>query len=180
MNDVGQMTQYSDEAVVAGILEGAPALYEILIRRYNPYLYKIGRSYGYNHDDTEDLMQETYLNAYANLSKFEKRSTFKTWLVRIMMNQCNQKRQKKSFQYETASDILPEINTQPMFTDHRSETGSQVINKELGSIIERSVQSIPENYRRVFLLRELTGLSVQETADLLGISESNVKEIGRA
>jgi hypothetical protein len=54
--------QYADTEVIKDILSGNTAMFEILIRRYNPFLYKIGRSYGFNHHDTEDLMQEAYVN----------------------------------------------------------------------------------------------------------------------
>ena len=54
-------------------MEGDVKLFEILIRRYNSFLYRIGRTYRYNHEDTEDLMQDAYINAYSNLKKFENR-----------------------------------------------------------------------------------------------------------
>ena len=70
--------QYSDTEVIRHILSGNTALFEILIRKHNPFLYKIGRSYGFNHQDTEDLMQETFVNSYVNLEQFAGRSSFKT------------------------------------------------------------------------------------------------------
>ena len=76
--------QYSDVEIITRVRSGDTALFEILIRRYNPYLYRIGRSYQYNHPDTEDLMQESYVQAFFNLSGFEGRSSLKTWLTRIM------------------------------------------------------------------------------------------------
>src|ERR1051325_2117772 len=96
--------QYSDAEIIQKILHGEVALFEILIRRNNPWLYKTGMSYGYKHEDTQDLMQETYINAYLNLSKFENRSTFKTWITKIMLNNCFQKRQKFSYKNEMASE----------------------------------------------------------------------------
>ena len=74
--------QYADTEVIKDILSGNTALFEILIRRYNPFLYKIGRSYGFNHHDTEDLMQEAFVNSYLNLRQFAERSSFKTWCTR--------------------------------------------------------------------------------------------------
>lgn len=68
---------YTDAQVIEKILAGEDQLYELLIRRNNPYLYRVGRSYNYNHHDTEDLMQETYINAFYNLGKFEGKSSFK-------------------------------------------------------------------------------------------------------
>ena len=88
-----QFEQYSDMDIIRKVVGGEIELYEILIRRYNSFLYRIGRVYRYNHQDTEDLMQETYINAYCNLAKFENRSSFKTWFTRIMLNNCYQRKQ---------------------------------------------------------------------------------------
>ena len=150
-------------------------MFEILIKRNNPYLYKLGMSYGYKHEDVEDLMQETFIAAYLNLEKFESRSTFKTWITRIMLNQCYQKAQKLSFKFEKANDILNEKIT-PMFESNQStDTYRSVLNNELSNIIGNALTSIPLEYRMVFSLRELNGMSTAETAEVLDISETNVK-----
>ena len=97
--------QYPDSEVIKEILLGNTALFEVLIRRYNPDLYKTSRGYGYNHQDTEDLMQEAFVNSFQSLSKFEYRSSFKTWIIRIMLNQCYHKSQKLSFQNKPTVEI---------------------------------------------------------------------------
>ena len=94
MANVKEFEHYSDIEIIGKILDGESKLYELIIRRNNPFLYKIGRAYNYPHHDTEDLMQETYVNAFYNLSKFEGKSTFKTWITRIMLNNCYQKNKK--------------------------------------------------------------------------------------
>lgn len=81
--------------IIDRILKGEKALYEIIVRRYNPCLYKVGRAYNYNHDDTQDLMQDTYIDAYKNLSKYEGRADFKTWIIRIMLNNCYRKKKNQ-------------------------------------------------------------------------------------
>ncbi len=165
--------QLSELEIIKRIVENdEKALYEIIIRRFNPYLYKIGRSYNYNHEDTEDLMQDTYIDAYKNLSKFEGRSDFKTWIVRIMMNNCYRKREKLSFKNEIMQDVNDQ--SKPLFTS-TSNTGKVVHNRELGNAIEHALSEIPYDYRITFSLREINGFSVAETADLLNISEANVK-----
>ena len=88
--------QYTDIEIVQKIVEGEIELFEIIIRRNNPFLYKVGRSYNYSHDDTQDLMQDTYIDAFTSLSKFENRSAFKTWIIKIMLNNCYKKQQKWS------------------------------------------------------------------------------------
>ncbi len=86
MNNVRIFETLSDIESIQKIIGGEVALFEILIRRNNAFLYKTGRSYGYSHDDTQDLMQDTFINAYSNLPKFENRSSFKTWVIKIMLN----------------------------------------------------------------------------------------------
>ncbi|TDW48119.1 RNA polymerase sigma-70 factor (ECF subfamily) [Flavobacterium sp. 270] len=166
--------QYSDTDIIDKIVQGEFALFEILIRRYNPYLYKIGRSYNYNHEDTQDLMQEAFISVYTNLIKFEKRSTFKTWIIKIMLNCCYKKQQKFSSKNEVLKNI--KNNAIPVFSgDQNTDTNKIIMNKELGHIIETALSQVPKEYRVVFSLREINGLNISETADVLNISESNVK-----
>jgi RNA polymerase sigma factor (sigma-70 family) len=168
--------RYPDLEVIKEILLGNTALFEVLIRRYNPDLYKTGRGYGYNHQDTEDLMQEAFINIFQNLSKFENRSSFKTWTIRIMLNQCYHKSQKPNYLNKPAVEISVNKNSGSMFlTTNNSNPDSTVINKELKNVIEAALKNLSEDYRMTFTLRELTGLSVADTAGLLNITPSNVK-----
>lgn len=164
----------TESEIIERILKGEKPLYEIIVRRFNTYLYKIGRSYNYNHEDTQDLMQDTYVDAFRNLSQFERRSNFKTWLIRIMLNNCYHKKAKFSFKKEYANAEIKE-DVKPMFNNSNNDFNRQIHNRELGQIIEEAIGKIPEDYRIVFSLREMNGLSIAETANLLGISESNVK-----
>lgn len=166
--------QYDDIAVIQKILNGEFELFELLIRRYNSFLYKTGRSYNYNHQDTQDLMQDTYIDAYASLKKFENRSSFKTWLIKIMLHNCFRKQQKFSFKNEVSNEIIDK--SIPMFQQQQdTDAGKTVINRELNTVIENALQQVPLHYRLVFSLREMNGLNVIETAAALNISETNVK-----
>lgn len=165
--------QYDDNQIIENILNGEIAQFEILIRRNNPFLYKAGKSYNYNHEDTQDLMQETFIDAYKNLSKFENRASFKTWIMKIMLNHCFRKRQKFSYKNEIVKEIND--NSKPMFTDSNTDTNNTVINGELNFVIENALEAIPFDYRMVFSMREINGLNVLETAEALEISEANVK-----
>ncbi len=174
--DLKDAEKLSDNEIILRILGGEIRLFEILIRRNNPFLHKTGRSYGYNHEDTQDLMQETFISAFTNLSKFENRSSFKTWVIKIMLNNCYQKQQKFSFKYEkTFENAIPE-NSLPMYSNNKNtDTDNVVINRELNHILEHSLTKIPVEYRMVFSLREINGMNVSETAEAMSISESNVK-----
>ncbi len=164
--------QYTDIEVIQKIINNETALFEILIRRNNPFLYKVGRSYGYSFENTQDLMQDTFIDAYSNLSTFKNEASFKTWIIKIMLNNCFRKKTKMSFKNELANNI--DDKSTPMFTSHQ-HTSKTVLNRELNFVIENALQQIPFDYRMVFSLREVNGLSVQETASTLNISEANVK-----
>lgn len=168
-----QFEKLTETEIIERVLKGEKSLYELIVRRFNAYLYKIGRSYNYNHEDTQDLMQDTYIDAFRNLSQFENRSSFKTWIICIMMNNCYRKREKSSFRNEIMQDVNEHAT--PMFTNRNNETDKVIQSRELGTIIENSLVKIPLDYRMVFSLREINGLNVSETAAMLNISEANVK-----
>lgn len=163
--------QYTDQELIQKILANETALFELIIRRNNPYLYRIGKMYHFSHEDTQDIMQDSYIQAYTHLSQFEFRSSLKTWLSKIMVHQCY----KKSNNW-ASKNIESMHEKEASFNKLSStETSNKVMNTELNSVIEKSLLHIPEDYRTVFTLREINGLSVLETAEILDISESNVK-----
>jgi len=159
----------TDINVIEKIIEGDPAIFEILIRRYNQALYKIGRMYGFNHQDTEDLMQDTHVSAYMQLAAFENRSSYKTWISRIMINKCIYKLKYGYYRKEISSELKEES------TSANLQTEQSMLNRELSTVLEKSLDSIPLIYRSVFVLREIEGYSVAETAELTGITGVNVK-----
>src|SRR5680860_131862 len=130
MTIIERFALFSDYEVLTRVLSGETGLYEVIMRRYNPYLFKVGRSYGFNQFDTEDLIQETYINAYQNLDKFENRSSLKTWLVKIMLNQCYQKKKKSSFQNEILSDDFEKNTNTPMFSQKAASPARTIMNNE--------------------------------------------------
>lgn len=165
---------FSDTEIIKKIIEGDIALFEILIRRNNAFLYKTGRAYGYNHEDTQDLMQDTFINAYMSLSKFKNESSFKTWIIKIMLNNCYHKKEKFSFKNEIPNTLNEK--SIPMFSNKKyTDANNEIVNRELNHVIEKSLEQIPIEYRVVFSLREITGLSVAETSEALNITETNVK-----
>src|SRR5215831_10410238 len=171
-----QFDTLTENELIGRIKEGEKELYEILIRRNNPYLYKVGMSYGFNHQDVEDLMQDTFVSAFINLGKFEGRSTFKTWLVRIMLNHCYQKVNKSSHKNEKLMETNFNEQVVPVFHEQQQADALKVVtNKEVSQIIGQALVQIPVDYRMVFCLRELNGMSTAETAEAIGISETNVK-----
>jgi RNA polymerase sigma-70 factor (ECF subfamily) len=156
-----------DQELIERIQGGEKRLFEVLIRKYNQRLYRIGMSILENDMETEDAMQAAYINAYEHLSGFEQRSSFGTWLTRIMINQClEQKRKKKHapVNFEQTDNVIS--MTTPL---------NELVNKELSHMLENAITQLPEKYRLVFVLREIEDMSVRETSATLQIEESNVK-----
>jgi RNA polymerase sigma-70 factor (ECF subfamily) len=159
--------------LIQSILNGETDLYAALIRKHNAGLYKVARSYGYNHQDSEDLMQDTYINAYLKLSQFQGRSSFKTWITRIMIHKCLYKKTYGSYKRETFTPAIQE-NAQPMHSNITSPE-KDLMRKEFGKVVAYQLDQLPLIYKTVFILREVEGFSVAETAELLDISPVSVK-----
>jgi len=165
----------SEEEIINKIIAGEKALFEILIRHYNSALYKIARCYGFNHQDAEDIMQETHVSAYTNLKNFQHKASYKTWVSKILIHKCVYKLSYGYFKNEQpGSDIIYE-NVKPMFNQPKIATEKIVLNKELSKVLEKSLAEIPLTYRTVFILREVEGFSTAETAELMNSTPVNVK-----
>ena len=162
------MVQSSDEEIVSRILRGETALFEVLMRKYNERLYRISISIVGDDDAVEDIIQTAYINAYRQLVNFEGRSSFGTWLTRILINE--------SLLYKIREQRKQQTMMQTTFTEKHDETPlSGLLNKELKVVLEKAVASLPEKYRLVFVMREVQGMSTNETMEALELGESNVK-----
>ena len=164
-----------EEEIIQKILNGEKALFEIFIRRYNSGLYKIARCYGFNHQDAEDLMQETHVAAYVNLKSFQHKASYKTWISKILIHKCVYKVSYGYFKNEQPGSNRLSENVKPVFNQVKMATDKIVLNKELSKVLEKSLQEIPLTYRTVFILREVEGFSTAETAELINSSTVNVK-----
>ena len=165
----------SEEEIIQKIVSGEKTLFEVLIRRYNPVLYKIARCYGFNHHDAEDIMQETHVSAYTNLKNFQHKASYKTWVSKILIHKCVYKLSYGYFKNEQpGSDIIYE-NVKPIFNQTTMATEKIVLNKELSKVLEKSLEEIPLTYRTVFILREVEGFNTNETAELMNSTPVNVK-----
>lgn len=158
----------SDEQIVVRILNGENHLYETLMRKFNLQLYRISMSIIGNDNDAEDIMQITYINAYRQLASFKQNSSFSTWITRILINESllHKKRKLKMEKALMANTYMDEHHEHPL---------NGLMAKELRMILEKAVAVLPEKYRIVFVMREVQGMSTNETMEALEISESNVK-----
>ena len=155
-----------ESTVISQILSGEKKLFELLIRRYNRSLFRIGMAIINNDADVEDIMQTANISAYEHLSDFKYRSAFGTWLKRILINECLLQLKKKRRTVNIDVIQMAEAKESPM---------DRVINKELGNALENALLKVPEKYRMVFVLREMENMSIIETSEILNLTETNTK-----
>jgi len=164
----------ADTELIAMILQGQKDLYTIIVRRYNQRLYRIGMSIINDDAEIEDVMQAAYLKAYENLEKFEARSSFSTWLTRILINESLLRLKKRKKSIHINDDTMDNEIYQQYSTDAQTPV-LKTLNSELKNILEKSIRQLPEKYRTVFVMREIINMNVAETKECLAISEVNVK-----
>jgi RNA polymerase sigma-70 factor (ECF subfamily) len=167
-----------DGTVIDRVLGGEKNAYALLMRKYNQRLYRIVRSYLKDGDEIEDVLQGTYIKAYEQLPRFEKRSSFSTWLIRIAINEAlARSTHQKRFHSLDAHAADGRAAAQGA-TDQPATTETPMgilMNTELKFLLEGAVDRLPDKYRSVFVMREIEGMSVAETSASLDITETNVK-----
>ena len=168
--------QLTDETIIDRIKRGEKALYELIIRRYNPKLYRIGMAIVKDENEAEEVMQTVYVKAYEKLEQFNGASSFGTWLTRILINESLQSLRRSQRNSFTNISDEPEQTTRMSFIDHRTPE-RKVLNSELKAVLERAIMNLPKRYRLVYIMREVEKMSVNETASALQLTESNVKVI---
>lgn len=160
----------SDEEVVRRILAGDAAAFEVIMRRYNQRLYRVARSIIGDDGEAEDVVQETYLRAYEHLSQFAGRSSFATWLTRIAVHEASARRR-----WRQRVRIVDMHETETLTMDLSPEADDEASTRELGDVLREAIDDLPGDFRIVFTLRLVEGLSTEDAAECLGLSPANVK-----
>ncbi len=165
----------SDDEVVRQVLAGELTLFEILMRRYNRRLYRVTRAILGDDGEAEDVMQEAYVRAYTYLNQFAGQAKFSTWLTKIAMHEAMARVRRRRRFVEIDSIPKSDGDNMSILTSKTPNPEQQVIARELNAVLEAAVDTLPETYRSVFMLREIEGMSTAETAECLDISEETTK-----
>jgi RNA polymerase sigma-70 factor (ECF subfamily) len=169
----------SDElTLVQAAKRGDDSAFEELVRRYDRNVFRIAQHITQNREDAEDVVQEAFLKAYRNLAKFQEQSKFYTWLVRIAVNEALMKlrRRKPERTVSLDEEIKTEDDSLPREIADWSPNPEQQYNQaELREILSKTIQGLPPGFRTVFVLRDVEGLSTEETAAALELSVPAVK-----
>jgi RNA polymerase sigma-70 factor (ECF subfamily) len=168
-----------DAEIVRRVCAGESALFEILMRRHNQRVYRVARAVVKDETEVEDVMQQAYINAFTHLHQFEERSQFSTWLIRIALHEAFGRRRKmqRTESVTGTQSNLDENRGELMDTiaSPQADPERQAYAQELNRVLEAAVDTLPETYRTVFMLRDIEGLSTSETGEGLGLGEEAVK-----
>src|SRR5712692_228450 len=169
----------SEGDLIARIKGGDVEAFYELVRPYERAVFLAALSLVKNDADAEEVAQEAILKAFKNLSRFREEAKFSTWLIQISINEAKMKLRKdrrhlyesmEAGQQNDEGDYIPKD-----FADWRDIPSEALEQKELRKALTRALDSLPEKYRTVLILRDVQHLTITETAQVLGLSEANVK-----
>jgi RNA polymerase sigma-70 factor (ECF subfamily) len=165
--------------LIRRVLGGDHEAFDGLVRPYERMIFVSALAIVGNEADAEEVAQEAVLKAFRALPRFRQESKFSTWLTQIVINEAKMRlRKDRRHLYESLDegihsdegDYIPRD-----FADWREIPSEALENRELRGMLQNALESLPAKYRSVLVMRDVQHLSIRETAELLGISEANVK-----
>jgi RNA polymerase sigma factor (sigma-70 family) len=162
--------EISDLTAVDEVCRGNREMFEVLVRRHNQQLFRIGTAYLRDHAQVEDAMQNTYLKAFLNLARFERTASFSTWLTRIMINECLMSLRRRKRVAAKTLELLADHDE-----SHAPQGEARLSLKEMKILLEKAIGRLPCNFRAIYMLREVQQMTTAEAAACLGISQESAK-----
>lgn len=175
---VPEFAPSEDAELVRRALARDGAAFRSIMERYNRRLYRIARSILRNDSEAEDAVQEAYVSAFAHLDSFRGESSLSTWLTRITMNEAlgRLRRERTAPERESYGTEPSEANIIPFpATEASADPERSMAQREILQLVEQATDSLPEIFRIVFMARVIEGMSVEQTAVLLGLDPKTVK-----
>lgn len=157
-----------DDEVIAGVLGGATASFEILMRRYNQRVFRTARAVLRDDAEAEDVTQDAWVRAYTNLRQYSGRAAFATWLTRIAFHEALARRRRRA-RHVSLGDHATTLAARTPGPD------DDVGTRQVAALLEAATDALPGAYRVVFVLRDVEGLDTAETAACLDLPEATVK-----
>jgi RNA polymerase sigma-70 factor (ECF subfamily) len=176
-----------DDSLVAALQAGDEDAFAQLVDRYHTAMVRVARAYVATREGAEDVVQEAWLGVVKGIERFEGRSSLKTWIFRIVINKALTRgaRDARTVPFSSLGPDEPAFDPSSFAADGRwagwwlSEDAVTplpdrvVLARESRQMIDSVVASLPPNQRLVITLRDIQGMTSQETCDLLGVSEAN-------
>jgi RNA polymerase sigma-70 factor, ECF subfamily len=170
-----------NEISLEKLIAGDRAEFARLVDTYSSSIYRLGLKMLGHPQDAEDVLQNTFMNALLHLSSFQGRSSIATWLYRIAANEAlmliRKRRPEISLEQETQQDEAESLeDVKPsVFADWSGLPEDELLSSEGKKLLDAAIHNMPEPLRIVFVLRDIEGLSIKETAESLNLTETNVK-----
>ena len=164
--------------LVARSRKGDTAAFSVLVQRYEGKIFRLAMNITQNREDAEDVLQEAFFKAYEHLDQFQGNSKFYTWIVRIAVNQALMKLRKRKSDRSVSLDEQIDTGEDTVVREIAAwdpDPEQQYSQEELHKILNEAVTSLAPIYRTVFTLRDIDGLSTEETAEALDLSVPAVK-----
>lgn len=168
----------TDAELVQRAANGEEAAFAVIMRRHNQRLFRTARSILKSDAEAEDALQEAYLRAWRALGGFRGEARLSTWLVRIVANEALGCLRRKHVAVTSLDDAMNEheLKNQAALADDASQRPESVTTRaQLRQLIESGIDTLPENFRSVFMLRAVEGMSVEEVAQSLDIPAATVR-----
>lgn len=164
-----------DKHILARARRGELDAFEELVRQYEKRVYAVALRSSGSPEDAADITQEVFLRAWRSIESFRGDSGFSTWLFRITMNLCVDHARHKHAQPQTQPLVVGEEDAERPIPDTAPTPEEHLENSELGRELAAALDEVSEEHRRIVLLRDVSGLSYTEIAEVLEISEGTVK-----
>ena len=164
-----------DKHILARARRGELDAFEELVRQYEKRVYAVALRSSGSPEDAADITQEVFLRAWRSIESFRGDSGFSTWLFRITMNLCVDHARHKNAQPQTQPLVVGEEDAERPISDTAPTPEEHLENSELGRELAAALDEVSEEHRRIVLLRDVSGLSYTEIAEVLEISEGTVK-----
>lgn len=168
----------SDAALIKSFRAGSNESFELLIRRYETKVHNLAMRLTRNAEDAEEVLQDVFVTVYRKINGFEGKAKFSSWLYRITVNAAFMKlRKRKQDQSVPLDDMLPHMQNKAITQKNAFGARSDVraVNNEIRFALETAINKLPDEYRAVFILRDIDGLSNKEVGDILQLSIPAVK-----
>lgn len=173
----GKVVISSESKLVQAVLKGDKAAFAEIVNLYQEKLYSISFRMLYNKQEAEDVVQDTFLRVYKNLTKYDHHMKFSTWIYRIATNLCidRLRKRKPNYSLDAESSEREGLDGYSMIpSDHRTPE-SELILTETQKIIHQAIESLPVKYKSVMILRYLQDLSLQEIGEILDMPITTIK-----
>ena len=176
----------TDQEIIKRAQKGDERAFTEIVKRYETLVYSFAFKVCRDSEKANETWQDTFVNVYRKLHQFDGRSKFSTWLYSVVVNNCKMKRRQRKLDLASISIDTPgaghvhaeggdDAETAQTIPSWRDTPLDRVMDKELRSLLDSAIEKLPYEYRVVFILRDVEGLSAEETGKILKLSIPAIK-----